>query len=237
MTTHIEIKHHGAVLGVTGSCHELRVGDSGILIDCGLFQGTDFREDLDIDFDIEHIRALVVTHVHVDHVGRIPYLLMAGFKGPIFCTEPSAILLPAMLEDALKFSHTRNKSLSKQILKNMQRQIRALPFEQWQALLGDDIKFRFQRAGHILGSAYVECVAAGQRVTFSGDLGAPDSPLLVATTPPAACDVLILESTYGDRDHESRVDRRLRLKSVVEQAFANGGLILIPAFSLGRTQD
>ena len=119
----------------------------------------------------------------------------------------------------------------------MQRQIRALPFEQWQALLGDDIKFRFQRAGHILGSAYVECVAAGQRVTFSGDLGAPDSPLLVATTPPAACDVLILESTYGDRDHESRVDRRLRLKSVVEQAFANGGLILIPAFSLGRTQD
>ena len=237
MTTNVEIKHHGAVLGVTGSCHELRVGDSGILIDCGLFQGNDFREDLDIEFPIEHIRALVVTHVHVDHVGRIPYLLMAGFKGPIFCTEPSAELLPVMLEDALKFSGRHSKQLDKKILKQVERQIRPLPYDQWQQLLGTDIKFRFQRAGHILGSAYVECEAAGQRVTFSGDLGAPHSPLLVEATPPSACDVLVLESTYGDMDHASRIDRRLRLKSVVEHAFADGGTILIPAFSLGRTQD
>ncbi|WP_319783758.1 MBL fold metallo-hydrolase [Oceanisphaera sp. IT1-181] len=237
MTTHIEIKHHGAVLGVTGSCHELRVGESSILIDCGLFQGTDFREDLDIDFEIEHIRALVVTHVHVDHVGRIPYLLIAGFKGPIFCTEPSAELLPAMLEDALKFNEKYSKQQGKQILKQMERQLRPLPYEQWQSLLGTDIKFRFQHAGHILGSAYVECEAGGERVIFSGDLGAPNSPLLIETTPPTQCDVLVLESTYGDKDHESRVDRRLRLKSLVEQAFMDGGLVLIPAFSLGRTQD
>ncbi|WP_417618521.1 MBL fold metallo-hydrolase RNA specificity domain-containing protein [Oceanisphaera sp.] len=237
MTTNVEIKHHGAVLGVTGSCHELRVGDSGILIDCGLFQGNDFRDDLDIEFPIEHIRALVVTHVHVDHVGRIPYLLMAGFKGPIFCTEPSAELLPVMLEDALKFSAKHSKQQDKQILKQVERQIRPLPYDQWQQLLGTDIKFRYQRAGHILGSAYVECEAAGQRVIFSGDLGAPHSPLLVEATPPSPCDVLVLESTYGDMDHESRVDRRLRLKSVVEHAFADGGTILIPAFSLGRTQD
>ena len=237
MTRHLEIKHHGAVLGVTGSCHELRVGDSGILIDCGLFQGTDFREDLDIDFEIEHIRALVVTHVHVDHVGRIPYLLMAGFKGPIFCTPASAVLLPAMLEDALKFGATYSKSFGKQVLKQLQRQIRSLPFAQWQALLGTDIKFRFQQAGHILGSAYVEVEAKGQRVIFSGDLGAANSPLIIETTPPERCEVLVLESTYGDKDHESRVDRRLRLKSTIEQAFSDGGLVIIPAFSLGRTQD
>lgn len=237
MTTNVDIKHHGAVLGVTGSCHELRVGDSGILIDCGLFQGTDFREELDIDFEIEHIRALVVTHVHVDHVGRIPYLLIAGFKGPIFCTEPSAQLLPAMLEDALKFNDKYSKQQDKQILKQMERQIRPLPYDQWQSLLGTDIKFRFQHAGHILGSAYVECEAAGQRVIFSGDIGAPNSPLIIETTPPPPCDVLVLESTYGDRDHESRVERRLRLKSVIEQSFADGGTVLIPAFSLGRTQD
>ncbi|MFD1008736.1 MBL fold metallo-hydrolase [Oceanisphaera ostreae] len=237
MTKHIEIKHHGAVLGVTGSCHELRVGDSGILIDCGLFQGTDYREDLDIDFEIEHIRALVVTHVHVDHVGRIPYLLIAGFKGPIFCTEPSAQLLPTMLEDALKFNDKYSKQQDKQILKQMKRQIRPLPYEQWQSLLGTDIKFRFQHAGHILGSAYVECEAAGQRVIFSGDIGAPHSPLIMEATPPTRCDVLVLESTYGDMDHESRVDRRLRLKSEIEQSFADGGTVLIPAFSLGRTQD
>ena len=237
MTTHIDIKHHGAVLGVTGSCHELRVGDSGILIDCGLFQGNDYREDLDIDFEIEHIRALVVTHVHVDHVGRIPYLLIAGFKGPIFCTEPSAQLLPAMLEDALKFNDKYSKQQDKQILRQMERQIRPLPYEQWQSLLGTDIRFRFQHAGHILGSAYVECEAAGQRVIFSGDIGAPNSPLIIETTPPPPCDVLVLESTYGDRDHQSRVDRRLRLKALVEQCFADGGTVLIPAFSLGRTQD
>lgn len=237
MTTHVDIKHHGAVLGVTGSCHELRVGDSGILIDCGLFQGTDFREDLDIDFEIEHIRALVVTHVHADHIGRIPYLLMAGFKGPIFCTEPSAVLLPAMLEDALKFGSLHSKPTSKQVLKQLERQLRTLPVDTWQSLLGTDIKFRFQHAGHILGAAYVECEAAGQRIIFSGDLGAPHSPLIVDVTPPKSCDVLVLESTYGDRDHEGRIDRRLRLKSAVEQSFANGGLVLIPAFSLGRTQE
>jgi len=125
----IEIKHHGAVTGVTGSCHELTLtsvtgvtgSDSegsdptntkatkprGILIDCGLFQGEDAGRgatatDLSIDFPIDHIRALVVTHVHIDHVGRIPYLLAAGFEGPIICSEPSAIMLPEILEDALK---------------------------------------------------------------------------------------------------------------------------------------
>lgn len=237
MTTHVDIKHHGAVLGVTGSCHEVRVGDSGILIDCGLFQGTDVREDLDIDFEIEHIRALVVTHVHADHIGRIPYLLLAGFKGPIFCTEPSAVLLPAMLEDALKFSDMNSKQVSKQLLKQIGRQLRALPMDRWQSLLGTDIKFRFQHAGHILGAAYVECEVAGQQILFSGDLGAPHSPLIVDVTPPKTCDLLVLESTYGDRDHVGRLDRRLGLKAAIEQSFTEGGLALIPAFSLGRTQE
>ena len=97
MTT--TIYHHGAVTGITGSCHELQVSGQGILIDCGLFQGTEAKtrstaQDLAIDFPISHIRALVVTHVHIDHVGRIPYLLAAGFDGPIICSEPTAIMLP-----------------------------------------------------------------------------------------------------------------------------------------------
>ncbi len=103
----IDIKHHGAVSGVTGSCHELVVGSSGILIDCGLFQGEEASNgasasNLAIDFPIDHLRALVVTHVHIDHVGRIPYLLAAGFDGPIICSEPSAIMLLALLYDSLK---------------------------------------------------------------------------------------------------------------------------------------
>lgn len=233
----IEIKHHGAVRGVTGSCHELRVNNAGILIDCGLFQGSDYRADLSIEFEIGHIRALVVTHVHIDHVGRLPYLLIAGFKGPIYCSEPSALLLPAMLEDALKIGFTRNQQLIERVLTQLKGQICALPYAQWQAIPNSDIKIRLQRAGHILGSAYVECEALDKRMVFSGDLGAPHSPLLMAPKPPKRCDVLVLESTYGNQDHESRVDRRLRLKAVIEHALADGGTLLIPAFSLGRTQD
>ncbi|MGP7733987.1 MBL fold metallo-hydrolase [Oceanimonas smirnovii] len=233
----MDIIHHGAVSGVTGSCHELRVNDAGILIDCGLFQGTDARDELAIDFAIDHIKALVVTHVHIDHVGRLPYLLGSGFKGPIYCSQPSALLLPAMLEDALKIGFTRNKKLIVRVLKVLVQRLRPLPYGQWQQIKGCDVRIRLQRAGHILGSAYVECEAAGERVVFSGDLGAPHSPLLVAPVPPERCDVLVLESTYGDKNHESREHRRLRLKAAVEHALEDGGTLLIPAFSLGRTQD
>ncbi|GAA3706847.1 MBL fold metallo-hydrolase [Oceanisphaera sediminis] len=233
----IELLHHGAVNGVTGSCHELRVNGTGILIDCGLFQGTERRDDLAIDFDIGHIRALVVTHVHIDHVGRIPYLLGAGFKGPIYCSQPSALLLPAMLEDALKIGFTRNKKLINRVLKMLKSRLRPLPYGEWQAIDSTDIGIRLQRAGHILGSAYVECEVNEQRIVFSGDLGAPHSPLLMAPKSPERCDVLVMESTYGDKNYESRHDRRLRLKAAVEHALEDGGTLLIPAFSLGRTQD
>ena len=161
----IEIKHHGAVNGVTGSCHELRISDFGILIDCGLFQGQEKGRassamDLAIDFPIDHIRALVVTHVHIDHVGRIPYLLAAGFDGPIVCSEPSAIMLPEILEDALKIGFTRDRALITRVLDRIRSQLVPLPYGQWhEVVAGGDtaLKVRLQRAGHILGSAYVEC--------------------------------------------------------------------------------
>lgn len=234
---HITILHHGAVKGVTGSCHQLQVGEASILIDCGLFQGRERRDDLQIEFAIDTLRALVVTHVHIDHVGRIPYLLAAGFNGPIYCSAPSALLLPAMLEDALKIGFTKNKALIASVLAKLESQLRPLPYNEWQAIAGIELSIRLQRAGHILGSAYVECATPGQHIVFSGDLGAPHSPLLVAPQPPERGEVLILESTYGDKNHDSRIDRRLRLKAAIEHALADGGTLLIPAFSLGRTQD
>ncbi|PSJ46092.1 MBL fold hydrolase [Zobellella endophytica] len=233
----VEVLHHGAVRGVTGSCHELRVNDTGILIDCGLFQRAEAGAGPAIDFDIGHIRALVVTHVHIDHVGRLPYLLGAGFEGPIYCSQPSALLLPAMLEDALNIGFTRDKALVRRVLTLLASRLMPLPYGEWQSISGSPLRIRLQRAGHILGSAYVECEAENRRVVFSGDLGAPHAPLLVAPTPPPACDLLVLESTYGDRNHESRQHRRLRLKAAIEHALADGGTLLIPAFSLGRTQD
>ncbi|MBV0932288.1 MBL fold metallo-hydrolase RNA specificity domain-containing protein [Marinobacterium weihaiense] len=244
----IELLHHGATKGVTGSCHELRLGEDGLLIDCGLLQGADIRgsdPEGHIDFDIGHIRALVVTHVHIDHVGRIPYLLAAGFKGPILCSQPSALLLPAVLEDALKIGFTRNRRLIERVLDLIRSRLQPLPYNQWHTLAletpGHALDIRLQRAGHILGSAYVECQArtpdTDERILFSGDLGAPDAPLLPPPEPPERADRLVLESTYGDRNHEHRAQRQQRLQAILNHALEDGGTLLIPAFSIGRTQD
>ena len=248
------IIHHGARHGVTGSCHQLFVeGDDSLLIDCGLFQGAETAPDgsaaadrLDIPFPVDKIGALVLTHVHVDHCGRLPWLLAAGFKGPILCSEPSARLLPTVLADAFEMGVTRNKAMVERYLKMVEARLRPLPYREWRTVYSSSqttLRIRLQRAGHILGSAYVECDFSGpawpqgRRVLFSGDLGAPHAPLLPAPRPPWHADVVVLETTYGDRVHEDRRSRRARLQKVVEQALADGGTVIIPAFSIGRTQE
>jgi metallo-beta-lactamase family protein len=247
----MDILHHGAVGGVTGSCHELRVSDAdAILIDCGLFQGAEnsgkgaHANSLAIEFPIAHVRALVVTHVHIDHVGRIPYLLAAGFAGPIYCTEASARLLPVVLEDALKIGVTRNKSLIRKVLAALKRMIRPVPYGRWQSIDVDGgvaLAVRFGRAGHILGSAWVDCRCgegeAARHVIFSGDLGNTETPLLLPPDQPEGCDVLVLESTYGDRNHQHREQRQQALESVLRHALKDRGTVLVPAFSIGRTQE
>ena len=246
-----EILHHGAVGGVTGSCHELRVGeDDAILIDCGLFQGAENSgegagaNNLAIEFPIEHVRALVVTHVHIDHVGRIPYLIAAGFRGPIYCSQPSAKLLPVVLEDALKVGVTRNRDLIERVINGLKKMIRGVPFGQWQPIEVEGatpLAVQFRRAGHILGSAWVDCRcgndADARHVIFSGDLGDADTPLLHPPDQPQGCDVLVLESTYGDRNHEGRAARQQALEKVLRHALEDRGTVLIPAFSIGRTQE
>ncbi|MEC7727903.1 MAG: MBL fold metallo-hydrolase [Pseudomonadota bacterium] len=249
----ISISHHGATSGVTGSCHELTLSGkgspSGILVDCGLFQGQDegrgaSADDLSINFPISHIRALVVTHVHIDHVGRIPYLLAAGFEGPIICSEPSAIMLPEILEDALKIGFTRDRDLIERVLNLIRFRLVPVPYGEWHEVFDDgecSLSVGLQRAGHILGSAYVECDARcdglEERIVFSGDLGAPYAPLLPAPESPERADRLVIESTSGDKDHEDRETRRYRLKAVLEHALEDGGTVLVPAFSIGRTQE
>jgi len=242
----MQILHHGAVNGVTGSCHELVINSqSSILIDCGLFQGEDAKDDLSIEFNIEHITALIVTHCHIDHVGRIPYLLAAGFKGPIYTTPASASLLPLVIEDALKVGVTRDTKIINACLSLLNKQIVAVNFNTWFELpcTNEQIaKARFQRAGHILGSAYVEIDISNNdkgkhRVVFSGDLGAPYTPLLPAPKPPYKADTLVIESTYGDKNHQGRKERTQTLKNVIERAVADNGVVLVPAFSIGRTQE
>ncbi|MEZ4599132.1 MAG: MBL fold metallo-hydrolase [Syntrophotaleaceae bacterium] len=254
-----QIIHHGALHGVTGSCHELRLSDeSGILVDCGLFQGDETppgklgsERGQEIDFPVGHIKALIVTHVHIDHVGRIPYLLAAGFKGPIYCSEPSAVLLPLVLEDAVKVGFTRDQRLVEGFLERVKSQLVPLAYGQWTSILKEGQDIRLQPAGHILGSAYVQCRIRDKNgknagtsgdsgeihVVFSGDLGAPYAPLLPAPRSPYRADILVLESTYGDRLHEGRRERRKKLQGVIERALQDRGVVLIPAFSIGRTQE
>ena len=248
------IQHHGAKDGVTGSCHQLDMNAStGLLVDCGLFQGDDASipggeggSRLPIDFPLDTIKALVVTHVHIDHVGRIPYLLAAGFAGPILCSEASAKLLPIVLEDAFKLSFSRDQQRIERYIDIVESRLVALPYQHWFTLVDTDelnARIRLQRAGHIIGSAYVEIdlnypqAGESKRIVFSGDLGAPHAPFLMPPQSPERADILVLESTYGDRIHEDRQTRRQRLEAVIEQALQDQGTVLIPAFSIGRTQE
>lgn len=247
----VDIAHHGAVNGVTGSCHQLFWAPGrSVLIDCGLFQGAEADSgaaNQKIHFSLRGIDALVVTHVHIDHVGRIPALLAAGFNGPIYCTYPTSLLLPVVLEDAMKIGVTRNRGLVNRTLAQLRRQLVALPYLRWVTVAAGDgrsVRIKLHNAGHILGAAYVSCQLRGAQwpggrhtVVFSGDLGAPHSPLLAAPRPPYGCDTLVLESTYGDRLHEGRRQRRARLAAVIKRAIADNGAVIIPAFSIGRTQE
>jgi len=251
----MKITHHGGHQGVTGSCHELHFAASrSVLIDCGMFQGLDakMRNGMEIDFPLNDIEALILTHVHIDHIGRIPYLLDAGFNKPIYCTKPTAKLLPIMLEDAVRLGITRNRRLIKEFLGDLNRLVRPIPYGRWldisngklhnaqpQTSVGNHsgLDIRFQPAGHILGSSYVEAHSGEERYVFSGDLGSRCTPILEDPISPERADVLVLESTYGDRNHEGRETRLHRLESILCHTMQNRGVTIIPAFSLGRTQE
>jgi len=235
----MQVIHHGGHQGVTGSCHQLQFDDGrSVLVDCGLFQGDDARRhpDLEIEFALDGIEALILTHVHIDHVGRLPYLMAAGFKGPIYCTHPTAKLLPLVIEDALKIGFTRNTRMIQAFQNTVASRLRPLEYGTWHELV-DGVELRVNPAGHILGSCYLEIEAEGERVVFSGDLGAPHAPLLKDPVAPERADLMILESTYGDKEHDGRESRRQRLEDILRRSLDNRGVTIIPAFSLGRTQE
>ncbi|MEE4997353.1 MBL fold metallo-hydrolase [Pseudomonas alliivorans] len=242
-----KLVHHGAVETVTGSCHQLCMDAvNSLLIDCGSKQAAEAVDVAGFGFSPANIRALLLTHVHNDHVGRIPELLASGYKGPIICSEPSAHLLPLVMEDILGIQFGHDSAQVGRHVEAIGKRIIALPFDTWFELIATEslhCRIRLQRAGHILGSACIECDLTyplenrSQRVVFSGDLGASNTPFLPAPRPPERADVLVLEATYGDRLHENRVTRQQRLERLIDKALEDKGTVLIPAFSLGRTQE
>ena len=232
-----EIIHLGAERTVTGSRHLLRHAGLNILIDCGLAQGDDFVLPIEKwPVPPSQIHFVFLTHAHIDHVGALPELIRRGFAGEIICTHATKALLEPMLEDAMSFAHyadgEKERLLSQ--LDELSWGFEYLePFD-----LQKGLRFTLGRAGHILGSCWARLEAAdGQSVVFSGDLGPQDTPILPDPDIPDPCDLLVMESTYGDRFHGDRKKRVERLGRIVEKALSDGGKILVPAFSLGRTQE
>jgi len=235
----MDLIHHGGHEGVTGSCHQLNLSNGkSLLVDCGLFQGADQKRHpkLEIEFSLDGIRTMLLTHVHIDHVGRLPYLLGAGFDGEIICSKPTATLLPLVIEDALKIGFTRDKRLIKSFQERVAGMLRPVEYESWEET-ASEAKVRFHPAGHILGSAWIDVEHDGRRAVFSGDLGAPHAPLMKDPTSPERADLLVLESTYGDKLHQGREERQNNLEKVLRHTLENKGVTIIPAFSVGRTQE
>lgn len=237
-----EIVHIGGEQTVTGSCHLLRSHGLTIMVDCGLYQGGD--RDFGADqtaFNPQEIDYLFLTHAHIDHIGRLPELIANGFSGEIICSYPTKALLAPMLTDTMHLAGYDNKQ-EKKLLEAIDELSWGFEYNT-SFKLKKGIEFKLGRAGHILGSCFFtftfpqDDTTKAVTVIFSGDLGCRDTPILCDPDPPDHCDLLILESTYGDRLHEGRSQRVEKLGNIIEKALRDGGKILVPAFSLGRTQE
>ncbi len=235
----MKLIHHGAHEGVTGSCHQLNWGDrNGLLVDCGIFQGDEAKKhpNPEIDFPLTGIESLLLTHVHIDHAGRLPYLLSAGFDQPIFCSHPTARLLPLVMEDALKIGFTRSRRLIGKFLQRINQLLHPVEYDTWHPIPGS-AEIRLRPAGHVLGSTIFEIkLPSGEVVVFTGDIGSGHDPLLRKASSPPAADWLVLESTYGDKIHDAPKNRQQALENVLRRTLQDRGVTIIPAFSLGRTQ-
>ena len=243
-----EIHHLGAKNCVTGSCHLVQThpgstGGVNILVDCGKAYGNDPELAFD-QFPVQpgEIDYLFLTHAHIDHMGRTPDLIDAGFRGEIICTHATKALLIPMLHDAMSFSDRTGKEIHR-----MEGLIDELSwgFELHETFsLKQGITFKMGNAGHILGSCFIrfeipmeETPVKKFSIIFSGDLGCTNTPILPDPDPPDACDLLVMESTYGDRNHTGREERIDALERLLHKALEDKGIVYIPAFSLGRTQE
>ncbi len=252
----MEITFAGAAREVTGSCHLVHVGGRTIALDFGLFQGRRKESDIknrEMPMDPAAIDCVVLSHAHIDHAGRLPMLVNRGYRNDIWCTPATRDLSAYMLADAAHIQEkdaeflTRRHKEHTEPLYTMRDAARTLelsiglPLNRPKEIL-PGVRLTFVEAGHILGSASVvlECEEQGKttRLVFSGDVGRKGLPIIRDPAPPTGgADVIIMESTYGNRDHPSVGDAKTRLAEVVTETSKRGGKILIPSFAVGRTQE
>lgn len=235
----------GGAKNPTGSNFLFEAGSQRILVDCGFYQGERINEDInrqDFPYDPKEIDILLVTHAHLDHIGRIPKLIKEGFKGKIFSTGPTKEISKAMLIDSMRVlereakRHGYHPMYAREDVTKIIRKWKTVEYNE--ALpIGDTIHVEFLDAGHILGSAIVVIEYNNERIAFTGDLGNTPAPILNETEIPKKVRYLVTESVYGDRNHEDREGRREILKHIVSKTIARGGTVMIPAFSIERTQE
>ena len=247
----------GAAESVTGSMHLVEVGDERILLDCGkvrVGRGQPESRNVSFPFTPAEIDAVVLSHAHVDHCGNLPALVRQGFAGPIYCTPATRALIEIMLGDSARIQEedervqgivagagvqTAAAPRARQQVEQTLAQCVALPYGR-AAAVTSNVEVRLEDAGHILGSALValKLAAPGRdvRLTFTGDLGRRGLPFLHDTAPVPPCDLLICESTYGGRRHQTVAAMAETFAAVVHRSASEGGVVLVPAFSLGRTQ-
>ncbi|MEI2456014.1 MBL fold metallo-hydrolase [Lysobacter firmicutimachus] len=250
----MQVHFHGAAGEVTGSLHEVHAAGRRILLDCGMIQGSPEAERRNFDpfgFEPTALDALVISHAHIDHIGRVPLLVRRGFRGPIYAQAATAELMRIMLLDAASISESEAERSNRRRgdgepealplytrddVEASLRQVRPLAYDARETILpGVDIAFR--EAGHILGSSAVELWAEGRKLVFSGDIGPKGTPILRDPAPIDAADLVLMESTYGDRLHKDRAETILELGRVLDAAWNDGGNVLIPAFAVGRSQE
>ena len=252
----MKLTFFGAAKAVTGSCHCVEVNGKRILIDCGLQQGRDERDNRVLDFAPGYIDYVIVTHAHIDHTGRIPLLVKQGFHGRIVATRLTGQLMSIMLRDS---AHIQESDAQWQNQKG--RRAGRAPVEPLYTIadaehamelvetceygelvdLCEGVRLRFTDAGHLLGSACAELWLTEEGVTrkivFSGDLGNVDQPIIRDPQTIDEADYVVMESTYGDRLHEPPESYTEALAQIIDETFEQGGNVIIPSFAVGRTQE
>lgn len=255
----MKLKFCGAVSSVTGSCHLLTTEKHSVLLDCGMYQGGKTLEALNEEpfpFVPADLECVVLSHAHVDHCGRLPFLVKNGFSGPIYCTDATADLLSVMLPDcahiqeketewANRKAERAGKPLMKPLYTMMDvsatlKLVKPVLYDQL-IPLNDQIRIVFNDAGHILGSAITEIwVEEGEKtvkIVYTGDLGVNNRPILRDPVKIKKADFVIMESTYGSRLHESNLNSLQELIEIIIKTITRGGSVIIPSFAVGRTQE
>jgi metallo-beta-lactamase family protein len=249
----MKLTFHGAAGGVTGSQHELESGGALVLLDCGMFQGRRKEaeeKNREMPVPTRSVDAVVLSHAHIDHSGRLPLLVRQGFQGPIYATPATIDLCASMLRDTAHIAesdaafvnrHHPDEDLAEPLFTVADADatmplFRPVPYRTPTKIAGD-LTMESYDAGHILGSSSIVLTDGKTRLAFSGDVGRPGLPIIRDPEPLPPVDYLIMESTYGSRRHPQQGEALTRLEDVVKRTIGRGGRLIIPAFAVGRTQQ